>query len=400
MAGEPAIEGRVEPGWELVREVFRDNFVQRGEIGAALTVLHRGQPVVALHGGTADVTTGRPWTAQTPAVCFSVTKGLVAACFLLLEDRGEIDLDAPITAYWPELTVPGLTPRVLLNHRAGLAGIDVPLALTDVRDRPEAVHEALVRQAPLWPPGTDQGYHACSYGLYTAELFRRVAGRSVGAFFADELAAPLRLDATIGRPEALPEPPARLVPNGLGTLLRHQLPAAFFSRSSDGAFLRRVLAGRRADAHRALLNPTLGRQRFHALDEPEIQRLELPWMNGIATATALARLYAPLAGDGSLDGVRVVRPEALAPLRERQSWSDCDRVLRKPVGWSQGFVKDLPGLFSADTAGFGHPGAGGSLGWADPTHELSIGYTMNRMDWRIRSPRAVALCQAVQRVVA
>jgi CubicO group peptidase (beta-lactamase class C family) len=396
---DAGIGGEVESGFEAVREAFVENFRSGGEIGAGLVVMHRGRVVVELHGGVADVETGRAWTGQTPGVVFSVTKGLVAACFLVLVDRGELDLDAPAAEVWPELGGPlaGLTPRMVLNHRAGLAGLDVPLTLLDVRDAPEKVHDALVHQVPLWEPGTDQGYHACTYGLYTAELFRRASGRSLGAFFAEEIARPLGLDAAIGRPEALPEAPARLVPNGVRTLLQHQLPAALFGSSAEGRLFRRVLAARRSDAARALLNPTLGPSRFASLDDPAVQAIELPWINGISTARGLARLYAALGGDGSLDGVRLVRAEALAPVHERQSWSARDRVLQKPLGWSQGFIKEEEGLFSTSPTAFGHPGMGGALGWCDPSLEVSLGYVMNRMDWRIRSPRAIALCRAVER---
>ena len=395
------VNGTVAAGFEGIERVFRENIATRGELGASVVVMHRGRVVVDLWGGVADVDTGRAWAADTPAVCFSATKGLVATCFLVLEDRGALDLDAPIAQVWPEFAQNGkarITTRHLLGHRAGLWGVDVPLSLRDVRDDPAKVHDALARQRPAHEPGADQGYAACAFGLYTAELFRRVTGRTLGAFFAEEVAGPLRLDVALGRPTDLAQA-ARLVPTGRRTLLRHQLPAVLSRGSTDGRLFRRVLLGTRSDAGQALLNPTLGPARFRSLDEPDLQAIELPWMNALATARGLARLYAALAGDGSLDGVRLVRPESLRPLYGRQSWSERDRVLQKPIGWSQGFVKDEPHLFTPSPRAFGHPGAGGALGWADPDRELAIGYVMNAMDWRLRSPRATALADAAWRAV-
>lgn len=395
-----AISGVVAPGWEPVREAFEQNLRERGEVGAAFVVRHRGRVVVDLAGGLADPATGRAWTQTTPGICFSATKGLVAACFLMLVDRGQLDLDAPATRYWPELGRDGkqaVTPRMILNHTAGLSAIDLPLTLRDVRDAPEKVHDALIRQVPLWTPGTAQGYAACSYGLYTQELFRRITGRSLGAFLAEEIAGPLGMATTLGRPADLPEPPARLLPTRKRVVLGMQLPTALLRRNPEGRLFRRILTGPRSDAGRAFLNPSLGPTRFEVLNEPDVQALELPWMNAITTADGLSRLYAALAGDGSLGGVRLVAPATLAPLSARQTWAERDRVLHKPIGWSQGFVKDEPHLFTPSPRAFGHPGAGGALGWADPELQLGIGYVMNRMDWRIRSPRAIALCRAAVR---
>lgn len=389
-------EGTVRAGWEPVRDAFVENFRSREELGAAVAVVHRGEVVVDLWAGIADATSGRRWERNTPGVVFSATKGVVATCFLLLADRGQVDLDAPVSESWPELRGHGkerITVRQLLCHRSGLSAIDQRLTLRDVRDAPDRVHDALVSQVPLWEPDTDQGYGACSWGLYTAELFRRLTGRSLGAFLAAEVAGPLGLELALGRPDDL-APAARLVPPSL----RRQLPE-LVRRNNEGRVFRRVIR-RDTDTGRAFRNPTMGAARFEALNEPELRAIELPWMNAITTARSLARLYGALATDGSLDGVRLVRPGSLRPLHGRQSWTERDRVLQKPIGWSSGFVKDEPHLFSSSPRAFGHPGAGGSLGWADPDAELGIGYVANRMDHRIRSPRAIALCHAARSVVA
>ena len=396
------VRGFVAPGFEPVREAFVENFTRRGEVGAAVAVMHRGKVVVDLAGGIADPETGRQWTERTAGVCFSATKGLVAACFLMIEDRGLIDLDAPIAEWWPELgrgDKAAITPRLILNHRSGLSAVDAPLLLTDLRDHPDKVSDALTAQVPLWEPGSDQGYAACSYGLYTQELFRRVTGKTLGAFFAEEIAGPLGLQTVIGRPGDLEAPPARIVPIDGPTLLTRHIPTALFRHTPEGRLFRRILLGKRTEPGRAFLNPGLGERRFAVLDDPEIQAIEMPWMGAFTTARSLARVYAALGGDGSLDGVKLVNQSALDPLHGRQSWAERDRIIQKPLGWSQGFLKEGTDIFSTNPASFGHAGAGGAVGWVDPEQQLAIGYVMNRMDWRIRSPRALALCHAAEQVL-
>ena len=327
---------------------------------------------------------------------FSATKGMVAAALLMLAERGELDVDAPVADYWPEFGQAGkerITVRVLLNHRGGLSAIDEPLDLEDFADPSGRVHDAMVAQVPLWEPDTDQGYMATSYGAYTGELFKRITGRTVGAWFAEEVAAPLELDTWIGLPRDRFEAVARLLPVPPSGVLRYQLREALSRRTSDGRLFRRVVAGKRSVAGRALLNPKMGPRRFDALNDPDVLAMELPWMGGVTTADSLSKLYAALVGE--VDGVRLVGPDALRPIRHRQTWSGRDRVLQKPVGWSQGFLKEERKLYSPNPASFGHSGAGGSVGWADPDAELGIGYVMNRMDWRIRSPRCLHLCHAV-----
>lgn len=390
------IEGHVEPGFEAVRAAFEENFTRRGELGAGFVVRHRGQVVVDLWGGIADPETRRPWVRDTPCVVCSTTKGLVAMAFLMLEDRGEVDLEQPVAEAWPEFAAHGkdqIAIRTLLNHRAGLSLLDTPLILEDFGRDDGKVHEALVSQVPAWVPDTEQGYGAQSWGAYAGELFRRLTGTTVGAWLAEHVAAPLSADLWLGLPEAINERRATLVPVPRGAVLRHQLPAALARDTTEGRVFRRALLGKRTIAGRALTNPALGEQRFGVLNEPSVLAVELPWMNGVVTADGLSRAYAALLGE--IDGVRLVRPESLRPLRQRQTWSERDQVLQKPVGWSQGFLKEELTLFSPNPASFGHSGAGGSVGWADPDAELAFGYVMNQMDWRIRSPRAIALAHAV-----
>lgn len=396
MAIMPAIDGTVAPGFELVLDAFRENFSARGEIGAALCITLEGEPVVDLWGGVADAKTGRPWRPDTLNIMFSATKGLAATAFLVLEDRGGIDLDASVRSLWPELAgvLGDLAIRDVLNHRSGLVGFDQPLALDDFVSG--AVRDVLHLEKPAWPPGTDQGYHGISFGAYAAELFQRAAGCTIGSFLRDEVATPLAADVYMPLPEALEDRVARLYPARRRTFLGKALPQVLVRGSHEGRTFRDFLRG--GHTRRAFGHPKeLGARGIQNYDSRVVRSTELPWGSGVGSARGLARVYAALANGGAVDGVRICSPEAIDRVKPRQSWSVRDRVLHKPIGFSQGFVKEDEALFSPNPESFGHPGAGGALGWADPVSRVSIGYLMNRMDWRIRSPRALAVCHALYR---
>jgi CubicO group peptidase (beta-lactamase class C family) len=373
-----AIGGTVAPGFEGVRDAFAANFADRGEIGAALCVHVDQRRVVDLWGGVADRATGRLWGPDTPIVVFSCTKGLVATCFLMLEDRGGIDLDAPVVRYWPEFAAVGheaLTVRTLLNHRSGLCAVDRPLRLADLSDVPR-LESALVAQVPLWEPGADQGYGASAFGMYAQAVFRRAAGRTLGRYLADEIVQPLGVDAWLGLPEAVRPRLATLYPVG-GWEGLCSVGAHLARDSLEGRMYRGVLS-RRSPCARAVGNPRdLGARHFAAYQLWAAQRIEMPWANAHVSARALSRIYDPLANGGATrDGVRLVSRPALDAVHARQSWVQRDRVLHKPLG---------------------HSGVGGALGFADPAARVSFGYVMNRMAAHVRSPRTLALCHAVYR---
>jgi CubicO group peptidase (beta-lactamase class C family) len=393
------VQGHVAPGFEPVRAAFEANFRTGGELGASLCVYRRGEVIVDLWGGAADAG-GRPFEPDTLSLVFSSTKGLVAAAVLMLADRGLLDYDAPVTRYWPEFGQSGksdITVRTLLNHRAGLCAVDPPLELLDFAMDPDKVAQVCAAQAPRWAPGTDQGYHATTYGMYVGELFRRVAGETVGTFIRREIARPLSADVHLGLPAHLEHRVATTFRARNRDVVLGMLPALAFSGGLEGRVYRQVVRGN-TDTAAAFANPgDLGPKGVANLNRRLTRATELPWMGAHCSARGLARVYSALAGDGSLDGARLVRPETLTPLHRRQSWVEMDRVLRKPIGWAQGFVKEETRLFSPNEASFGHPGAGGPLGWADPVEGLGIGYVMNRMSHYVRSPRAVALCHALYR---
>ena len=400
MLGRVVIRGHVASGFGRVADTFAENFRRRGELGASFCAILDGEPVVDIWSGVADPATRAPWQTDTISTLFSATKGLAATGLLVAADRGKLDYDAPVTRYWPEFGRAGkgeITVRALLNHRAGVVGFDKPVALADFEERPERVREAMEAQSPVWSPDTDQGYHGVTFGPYAGELFRRAMGESLGVFLAREVFLPLGAEVHLGLPAALEPRVARMVPAPALERLTQGLPKLLFSRGLDGRVYRQAFH-KHSDVRRAFAHPgDLGLRGLQNFNSPRVHGLELPWANGLGNARGLARLYAALASGGEFDGVRVVRPETLTPLRERQSWVERDRVLRKPLGFAQGFIKEETQLFSPNPAAFGHPGAGGTLGFADPDARLGIGYVMNQMTHHIRSPRAIALCHSLYR---
>ncbi len=376
------IEGTVDPRFERVRETFRENFASRGELGAAVTVIADGTTVVDLWGGVADKASGRAWTRDTMAIIFSCTKAATALCAHLLATRGQLDLDAPVARYWPEFAQAGkesLPVRLLLNHQAGLPAIDRPLADEAMFDW-ATMTAALAAQAPHWQPGTAHGYHAITFGWLVGEVVRRISGRSLGTFFRNEVAGPLGLDFWIGLPEEL-EP----------RVARERMPPL---QNEPNPFLVAML-DRRTLTSKAFMNPP-GMMMPGQVNSRAVHAAEIPAANGIASARALAGMYAPLAG-----GVRLLDAGAIRRLSTVESEGD-DRVLLLPTRFASGFMKTIdnrPGesiRFGPNPEAFGHGGAGGSVGMADPAARVAVGYVMNQMGAGILlNPRGQSLIDAV-----
>ncbi|MCP4443939.1 MAG: beta-lactamase family protein [Myxococcales bacterium] len=392
-------EGECKEDFEEVRRVFDGSFEARRELGASLCVWHRGEMVIDLWGGYVDKARTQKWERDTMCTIFSTTKGMVALCFLMLADRGNFDYDEPVAKYWPEFAANGketIRIRTLLNHRSGLVAIDEPIDLDDFANNPEKVARIAAQQTPYWEPDTDQGYHGVTYGIYAAELFRRIAGESIGRFLSREVASPLAADVHIGLPASEEGRVSPSHPAGLVEFFFKIVPKLLFHTGNEGRVYRQIALGK--EAARAFANPAeVSFKGVKNFNTSRVHAMELPWSNGIANARGLARVYAALASEGSIDGHRLVSAEAIAPLHETQSWTSQDRVLRKPQGWTQGFIKEIGQVFSPNKESFGHPGAGGALGWCDPIEELAISYIPNKMAHHIRSPRARALTAAVYR---
>ena len=198
-----AAESIVEPGWGAVADTFRANF-EHGDVGAACCVYEDGLPVVDVWGGLADRGASRPWARDTIVIIFSCTKGVTAFAANRLVEGGRLDPDAPVADYWPEFAAngkAGITVRMVLSHRAGLAAVDGELTMDDLAAW-DPVVAAIAAQAPSWEPGTAHGYHSRTFGWIVGELIRRVTGRMPGDYMADELARPLGLDFFLGLPES------------------------------------------------------------------------------------------------------------------------------------------------------------------------------------------------------
>lgn len=383
------VNGFFDPRWSRVAEVFRRNLAEGREVGAAVCVLHRGQPVVDLWGGTADPATGRPWDSTTVGYLASATKALAAVALLLLVDQGLVDLDAPVVRYWPEFGEHGkdrVTVRDLLAHRAGVAALDTPMTVDDLR-RVEPICRRIAASRPCWRPGAAHGYHAMTFGYALGEIVRRVAGQSLGAFFRARVAEPLGLDLHIGLPASEAGRVAAVVAPSEEDLLRGMSGDEF-------ADYTKAIQDPGSLLHAATLGATT--MTFDDVNAPWAYELEEPSGGGIGSAEGLARLYAALLPREG--GEPLLSPGLLEQARSEHS-RGLDQVLRMPTRFGLGFMLPCAPLwppFGADQA-FGHPGATGALGFADPEHRLAFGYVPNRMTGQIdgMDGRARALIEAV-----
>jgi CubicO group peptidase (beta-lactamase class C family) len=380
------IGGAVEPGFEGVAEAFATNFAEHGEVGAACSVYVGGRKVVDLWGGLADREAGTPYTEDSLQLVFSTTKGATAACANLLAQRGELDIDAPVASYWPEFKAAGkgdIPVRWLLCHKAGLPVVDAELTLAEIL-RWDPIVDALAAQAPIWEPGTAHGYHALTYGWLVGEVVRRVTGRSVGTFFAEEIAAPLDLDFWIGLPEEQ----------------QHRVaPLVTWSTPKDPAMaeLMEQFMGPETLLGRALGGPSGAFTNESGVwNRPEVRAAEIPAANGVTDARSLARFYAGLTG--TVEGgpaEPILGAEQVAKASELQT-SGPDQVLYLETTFGLGFfVASEMARYGAPSS-FGHTGAGGSVGFTDPVNGIGFGYVMNRMLQSLTGdPRSGGLIKAV-----
>ncbi|TXS55570.1 serine hydrolase domain-containing protein [Streptomyces sp. t39] len=388
--GAPVVDvrGTVADGFEAVADAFVRNFEQRGERGAAVAVYRDGRKVVDLWAGTRDVDGTEPWAVDTAQVVRSATKGVAAAVVLLLHQRGQIDLDAPVGTYWPEFKAAGkerVLVRHVLAHRAGLPVLDRPLTPAEAADGTSGP-AAVAAQAPAWEPGTDHGYHAQTYSWLLAELVRRVSGRTIGRWVAEEIARPLGLDFWLGIPADEAHRAGRIGP------VAEPEPA-------EGGGLR--LRPKRSVSEAYRDPASLTRRAFGAIEplpdenDAAYRAAELPASGGISTARALARFYAATIGDVD-GGARLFAPATLTLARTEES-AGPDRVLVVSTRFGLGFMLHGPAAPLLGPGSFGHPGRGGSLGFADPESGVALGYTTNGMRKGVTAdPRAQALIRAVR----
>ena len=362
------IHGICKPGYERIRDAFAQNFEQHGEIGGALSLVVDGETAVDIWGGSADAAGTRPWEQDTIVNVFSTTKGIVTVCALRLAEEGKLDLDAPVATYWPEFAQAGkekITVRQLMNHRAGLPAVKdiLPLEHSHVW---EPLVNALAAQESWWEPDTAHGYHAVTFGSLVGEVIRRVSGKSVGAFWREEVAEPFGIDFQIGFG---PEQDGRVA---------EMIPADLATADPESSFVKALMNPMSVNFKAFMVTPLMMVNPTY-MNTREWRAAEIPAANGHTTARALARLYGALATGGELEGSHILRPETIEMARQEQSYGE-DVVLMMPTRFGTGFMLDTPEYQVTPTGAlFGHPGLGGSFGFADPDARIGMGYVMNRM---------------------
>ena len=379
MTASVPVHGHCEPRFQAVRDVFEKNIREGLDLGAAVAFSLDGEPVVDLWGGHLEFDKKDEWQRDTLVNVYSTTKGMTAICAHRLIEQGKLDLDAPVALYWPEFAQAGkqdLPVRWLLSHQAGLPAVRKPLARGSLYDW-QAMTSALAEQEPWWEPGTQHGYHAITFGYLVGELVRRVTGQSLGSYFREHVAEPLGADFHIG---LAPEHDARTtrlhgqlvspskdggppkLPDGLPPALRKFMQDMTDASTMTGA---------------AFINPP---QESGAVNSREWRAAEIPAANGHGTARSLARIYGALARGGEVDGVQILQPGSIDNAIREQAFGP-DAVLGGlPMRFGLGFMlrHDFMPL-SPNPRAFGHPGAGGSIGMADPDAKVGFGYTLNKM---------------------
>ena len=383
------VNGTVAEGFEPVREAFVRNFETLGDRGAAVAVYRDGQKVVDLWGGTRDVDGTAPWERGTAQVVRSATKGVAAAVLLLLHQRGQLDLDAPVGHYWPEFKARGkerVLVRHVLNHRAGLPVLDRPLTPQEALD-PLRGPAAVAAQTPAWEPGTDHGYHALTYGWLLDELVRRVTGQGTGRWLASQVTGPLGLELWLGLPESEAGRVGRVgrvegaePTGGLRARPKRSVTEAY---EDPASLTRRAFAA---------ISP------FPDQNDPAYRASALPATNAMATADGLARFYATLIGDTAGD-TRLFTPETVELARTEES-AGPDRILVVGTRFGLGYMLHGSASPLLTPGSFGHPGRGGALGFADPETGIAFGYVTNGFRKTVTAdPRAQGLVRAVRGVL-
>jgi CubicO group peptidase (beta-lactamase class C family) len=366
--------GYVAPGFGAVADEFSRNFTVRGDLGASFAVVRDDEVLVDLWGGIADRAGARPWTADTLQILFSGTKGLVAACLLLLMERGQLTLEAPVARYWPEFAAAGkadVPVRDLVSHAVGLPGLEVPVTWQEATDaRRMAV--LLAAQPRSRDPRATRTYHAVTFGWLCGELVRRVDGRGIGQFFAEEIARPLDLELWIGLPADLE-----------GRVSVVELAPTWTSIADERLALDSL--------RRAIENPPRYRPESFPWNEPDWHAAEVPSSNGIGTARSVARFYA---------GLDQVLSPATVRLGSTVLSSRHDPLMDRVTSFGVGFQLQTDTLtLGPEPAAFGHGGAGGSVHGRWPRQRLGFSYAMNLLRDDPGDVRAAALLAALYNCV-
>jgi CubicO group peptidase (beta-lactamase class C family) len=387
------VEGEFDPKFEGLVDAFVENFERRDEVGASCCLTLEGRTVADLWGGRVAVD-GAAWTRDTISIVFSATKGATALCAHMAADRGQLDLDAPVTRYWPTFRQAGKEEALvtmMLDHSVGLPHLRTKVKKGGFYDYDYMIG-LLEREEPFWKPGIRNGYHGITLAWTIGEMVHRSTGKRLGAFFHEEVAKPLGLDFAIGLPADREPRVAPMIYAPITDEVRNSRVSQAAVKEKDSAthYFMFNMGGFDANSHEA-----------HAA--------EIGSANGISNARGLAGLYAPLANGGELKGVRLVGRDALQRMALCSVATHEDATLRIPTRFSLGFMKAMDNRRLDNAAhcslligepAFGHVGAGGSLGFADPECRMSFGYTMNRMGFGIlMNDRGQSLVDAAYRAL-
>jgi CubicO group peptidase (beta-lactamase class C family) len=360
-----------------LRSAFARNFREHGELGAAFAVTLEGRPVVDLWAGWADKAKLRPWSRDTLVNVFSVGKPMAALCLLMLAERGQLELEAPMAEHWHEFATNDkdeITVRMLLGHRAGLPAIRRSLPTLAMYDW-GLMTSALAAEQPWWEPGSTHGYHVNTFGFLVGELVRRVSGQRIGDFLRREVADPLGADFHFG---------VRGEDHGrIAEFLFPEMPSSLVGDQTPGM------------VRNAYVNPP-GLSGLGMVNTRAWRSAEMPSTNGHASARGVARIYSALAAGGAVDGIRLLAPETVE-LAAREVSCGHDVVLDRPSRFGLGFQLTQPERpLGPSPRSFGHFGAGGSLGFADPDQALAFAYTPNQgAGPRWQNPRNRGLVDAL-----
>lgn len=393
------LKGFVSPGFEAVADAFAST-LNDSQSGGALAVRVDGQVVLDLWGGVADERNGRTWESSTPSTIFSCTKGLVSILVAHLVSTGLLDYEAKVTEYWPEFGARGKEQtrvRHLLSHRAGLSAPRVDLTLEDILDWNTMVH-VLEDQEPLWSPGAGWGYHALTHGWLNGEVIRRITGTSVGEYFQELIAQPLRVDAWIGLPENLIGTPAhlQLVDPGQDSAQAQISPSTTVGGPVSPIFTDQEWMDRAMTLGGALGG--LVSSDKPDFNDPRLQRAEIPGAGGIATARALATIWSATVVE--TDGVRLLNDDVIRTSSVVQSEGSAVFSSEVPPHprWGMGFMLNSERRGFLTPSSFGHDGAGGQVGFADPINRVGFGYITNRMELA-EDNRAASIIAALRGVL-
>ena len=391
------VHGHCDPRFENVRRVFTEKLEAGGEVGAAISFTLNGESVVDLWGGFVapkDAPEGdREWERDTLVNTYSTTKGMTAICAHRLVEQELLDLDAPVVQYWPEFGAAGkneIPIRWLLSHQSGLPAIRKSLPAESLFDW-TAMCAALAEQEPWWKPGSQHGYHPLTYGFLVGEIIRRAGGRSVGRMFREDVAEPLDADFHIGLDAVHDQRVANLI-GGIAPPKPEPGQPAIKIKGPMGDFMR-DMTDPSTMVGAAFNNPNMSPG---TVNSRKWRAAEIPAANGHGTARALARIYGALACGGEVDGVRILDETSIDRARTEQVSGPDATLGQLPMRYGLGFMlrSDFMPL-SPNPNSFGHPGAGGSIGMADPNAGVGFGYVMNKMQMGlVGGPTAFAVINA------